>query len=157
MPRPQLETLMAGWKSNPLVGVAAVVVIILAVVIGFRCSRGGGETAAPIGLPEAKAVVLICPSCKHQFEVTEADVRDDTSDDYLVVKALRKPCPKCGKTGCEEAVQCLKCGKYFLPMALTPPVATGPPSRDPAAAARERRGAAGGPACPHCGKDPYTK
>jgi len=148
---------MAEWKSNPLVGVAAAVVIIVAVVVGFRCSRGGGETTGPVGLPEAKAVVLICPACKNQFEVTDADVRDDTSDDYLVVKAMRKPCPKCGKTGCEEAVQCLKCGKHFLPMALTPPVVAAQPGGDPAAAARNARGSATGPVCPHCGKDPYTK
>ena len=146
---------MAGWKSNPLVGIAAAVIIVLAVIIGFRCSSSDTETAAKSDLPEAKAVVLVCPKCKHQFEVTEADVKDDPSDDYLVVKAMRKPCPKCGNVGCDEAVQCLKCGKYFLPMDLGPPAVAARRGEDPGAA--RRRAASAGPRCPHCGKDPYTK
>ena len=146
---------MAGWKSNPLVGIAAAVIIVLAAIIGFRCSSSDTETAAPTNLPKAKAIVLVCTGCKHQFEITEADVADDKSDDYLVVKALRKPCPKCGKTGCDEAVQCLNCGKHFLPMDLAPPAAAGRRGEDPAAA--RRRAATAGPRCPHCGKDPYTK
>ena len=145
---------MAEWKSNPLVGVVAAVLIVLAVIAGFRCARSGSETAAPSDLPEAEAVVLVCMKCKHQFEITEADVKDDPSDDYLVVKALRKPCPKCGNAACEQAVQCLQCGKYFLPMDLAPPAAVRP-GEDPGAA--RRRAASGGPRCPHCGKDPYTK
>ena len=140
----------SGWKSNPIVGLVAVALIALGIVCTFTCGRGTTESEAPPGVVKEPGIVLVCPSCNHQFTVTAKDVADDPTDDYLIVKALRKPCPKCGKKGCIEALKCMKCGKYFAPYAAGGQV----PGAGPPVAGRSGGGAA---RCPHCGKDPFTK
>ena len=140
----------AGWRSSPLVGACAVVLAILAIVFAFTCRNGGAKFEGPPGLTKEPGIVLICPGCTHQFTVTAKDVADDPTEDYLIVKALRKPCPGCGKEGCVEALKCSKCGKHLLPYAAG---ARAPGAGPPVAG----RPGGGVPRCPHCGKNPFTK
>ena len=140
----------AGWRTNPLVGIAAVLLAVLAVFIGFRCARGRTSLEPPPGLPEEKGIVLICPDCTHQFTVPPEDIADDPNAP-LDARATAMPCPKCGKTNCQAAIRCVHCGKHILP------VFSGAPAGGRRTPASRGGGRAAGPRCPHCGKDPYTK
>ena len=140
----------AGWKTNPLVGLAAVGLIALAAIIGFTCARSGTRLERPPGLPEEKGIVLICPDCEHQFAVMPEDIADD-SNAPLDARAMKTPCPKCGETNCQAAIRCAHCGKHVLPLF------SGAPAGGRRTHARGGGGRAAGPRCPHCGKDPFTK
>ena len=127
-----------GWRHNPRVAVAAAIVAILFVVIGFSCSclrSCGRGSERPEGLPTApEDITLICPHCKHQYTVTQRDLADIPGRG-VSVQVAKLPCPKCGKTGSVQALRCRKCGHYFSPV----PAAGGTAVR----------------VCPHCKKDPW--
>ena len=139
----------AGWKSNPLVGIVAIVLIAIAAIVGFTCARSTPDLERPSSVPEQKGIVLICPDCQHQFTLLPEQIAGE-SNAPLDARAAATPCPKCGKTNCQAAVRCVHCGKYVLPVFSDTPVG----GRQ---AHSRGGGGAAGPRCPKCGKDPFTK
>jgi DNA-directed RNA polymerase subunit RPC12/RpoP len=123
-----------GWRHNPKVAIVAIAIALLAVLVYSCRSCRRTRPALPEGFTKAKAVMRYCLNCKEAFPVTGEDVRKIPGDAPEAVKARQVPCPKCGKTGTSEALQCRHCGRYFSPVA-----ADGPPLA----------------ACPHCGRDPH--
>jgi len=124
-----------GWRHDPRVAYAAVgVVLLVLIVAGVRCIGCRGREVLPTGFPgqeEDKGIVLICPHDQTEYAVTPRDVRKIEGGGRFVVKALKVPCPKCGRTQSVQALPCPKCGKYYSPVA-------------------DGQGAAT-TTCPHCG------
>ena len=124
-----------GWKQNPVIGIAAVAVLAIALVLILSRLRCGGAKA-----PEPMATLTVaCTACQHIHEVGRADVGCSATDDDEVfrMKAQQATCPKCGDKGAVIAFTCRKCGKPFAPP--------------------QDSKAAQGFTCPHCGKSPWLK
>jgi hypothetical protein len=109
-----------GWRHDPRVAYAAVGVILLMLIIaGVRCIGCRGREIMPTGFPERheQGIVLICPHDQTQYTVTPSDVRKIEGGGRFAAKALRVPCPQCGRTDSVQALPCPKCGKYYSPVA----------------------------------------
>lgn len=124
-----------GWKQNPVIGIAAGAVLLIALVLILSRVRCGGARAS---MPTPKLTVA-CAACQHIHEVGRADVGCSPTDDDEIfrTKAQQATCPQCGGKGAVIAFTCRKCGKPFAPP--------------------QSSRAAQGFTCPHCGKSPWLK
>ena len=86
--------------SNAVKVAIAVVVLVLAVVLYFVRSHGGGH---PTSRTDYNAK-LQCVACNHQFK-TNLEVTDRPP----------YPCPNCGKKEAWPLRQCRDCDEVFLP------------------------------------------
>ena len=124
-----------GWKQNPIIGIAAVAVLVIALVLVLsRVRCGGGKAAEP-----TNTLTVACTSCQVIYQVSRADVGCSPTDDDEIfrMKAQQAVCPKCHEKGAVLAFTCRKCGKPFAPP--------------------QDSKTAQGFKCPHCGKSPWLK
>jgi ribosomal protein L40E len=96
------------WLSHSKGGIAAVVVLILAVAFGvWAMVRPSSNTAdAPSGL------FFICKKCDNHFNKSMKEISDHQKAHF----GEQIPCPKCGDKNTIRANRCVKCGEYY-PMA----------------------------------------
>ena len=111
-----------GWRANPLIGVAAILVIILGLaLIVLRSCRTERDRTVPEAVAQAKGVMRYCFKCKKPFLVKKEDVDKIEGDAPASVKARQVPCPKCGGVDCtSEALKCSRCGAYYSPVSDDP-------------------------------------
>jgi ribosomal protein L40E len=101
--------------SSSRFGLAATVVIVLAVCVGvWAMLRPSPNTPdAPSGL------FFICKKCDNRFNKTMKQVSDHQKEHF----AEQIPCPKCDSKDVIRANRCPKCGDYypFAPRGAQPP------------------------------------
>jgi len=91
---------MSTWKSNPLVGLALLVVIFGAGWLVYRTVRKPGQMVE-------YSYVLKCtnPQCEEVFEGS-----------YPKGEEPPFRCPRCGEKSAYILLQCRACGKTFTPL-----------------------------------------
>lgn len=125
------------WYRNPLVAVVAIALALLVVLIrSCSCSRSGTEELPKEVADDLRGIHVWCPHCNKPFTVNYRKAERLPGDEPPFMKALKTPCPTCGKTDGQQTMQCAHCGAYV-------PVPGG------------ARGEQELMKCPGCGKYPY--
>ena len=109
-----------GWKSNPIIGGIAAIVILVA-LIGLVSRVACRGRTAPV---EQDTLTLICPKCNHTFQVSRKDVGVDEQydTDMFRAKAAAVPCPECGnRSSAVAAMAVLLVGAALAVLRRRPP------------------------------------